>query len=251
MTILDYPHFDSTDINHQLQFVFSRFLLDYVFFVCRADDRTDLTDVNMFLELCNVSFNNRFIVLLNKADSVWRETINGEVSYTTVALVDTKSKVAEKLENKSLKRVFLTCLNYEYLDEYDVDGLIMDTEIQTIKTLKKIVIDKMKENISNEDTKNNLSDKFNKMNSLSQKKISIGVGDMDLHLHLLNQFTCKSQNVRRHFDVKNDGELKNKIKDTFKINNPTFVAVKNRSVHLSTFEDLLNSDYHAFNIKEN
>jgi GTP-binding protein EngB required for normal cell division len=251
VTILDYPHFDSTDINHQLQFLFSRFLLDYVFFVCRADDRTDLKDVNMFLELSNVSFKNRFIVLLNKADSVWRETKNGDVTYRTVDLEDTKSKVAEKLGKKSLKRVFLTCLNYEDLDEYDVDSLIMETEIKTIKTLKKIVINKMMENISNEDTKKNLLDTFNKMNSLSQKKISVGVGDVDLHLHLLNQFTCKSQNVRRHIDVKNDEELKNKIKGTFKINNPTLVAVKNPNVHLSTFEDLLNSDYHAFNILEN
>jgi GTP-binding protein EngB required for normal cell division len=250
VTILDYPHFNSTDINHQLQFLFSRFLLDYVFFVCRADDRTDLKDVNMFLELCNVSFNNRFIVLLNKADSVWRENKNGKVSYTTDALEKTKSEVVEKLDNKSVTRVFLTCLNYEDLDEFDIDSLIMETKIKTIKTLKKIVIDKMKENISNEDTKNNLSDKFNKMNSLSQKKISVCVGYVYFHLHLLNIDTYKCQN-QRHIDVKNDTELKTKIRDAFKINNPTFVAVKSANVHLSTFEDLLNSDYHAFNILKN
>jgi GTP-binding protein EngB required for normal cell division len=90
VTILDYPHFESTDINHRLQFLFSRFLLDYVFFVCRADDRTDLANVNNFLELSIISFKNRLIVLLNKADSVWRETKDGDVTYSTDELDKTK-----------------------------------------------------------------------------------------------------------------------------------------------------------------
>jgi GTPase Era involved in 16S rRNA processing len=161
VTILDYPHFESTDINHRLQFLFSRFLLDYVFFVCRADDRTDLANVNNFLELSIISFKNRLIVLLNKADSVWRETKDGTVTYSTDELDKTKSVVAEKLgDDGAAERVFLACLNDENLNEYDVDKLITETEIKTIKTLKKIVFEKMMENISSENTRKKVLDKI-------------------------------------------------------------------------------------------
>ena len=74
---------------------------------------------------------------------------------------------------------------------------------------------------------------------------------LNLHLHLLNKVTCKSQN-QRHIDIKNDQEFKKIIRQTFKINNPNIraVAEKNPKIHFNTFEDILNSDYHAFKISE-
>jgi hypothetical protein len=75
---------------------------------------------------------------------------------------------------------------------------------------------------------------------------------LDLHLHLLNKVTCNSQNQIKHIDVKSDRELKNVIREEFNINNPIMHAVseKNFKNHLSTFEDLLSSDYHVFQISK-
>jgi hypothetical protein len=85
---------------------------------------------------------------------VWRETKDGDVTYSTDELDKTKSVVAEKLgDDGAAERVFLACLNDGNLNEYDVDKLITETEIKTIKTLKKIVFDKMMENISSENTR--------------------------------------------------------------------------------------------------
>ena len=99
-TMLDYPHFSSKDINHKLQFLFSRLLLDYVFFVCRAEDRTDTDDIGNFLDLVNFSFNRRFIILLNKADSLLYENKKGEESFDTDALKKTKETVLKKFMNE-------------------------------------------------------------------------------------------------------------------------------------------------------
>ena len=253
VTILDYPHFESTDINHKLQFLFSRFLLDYVFFVCSARDRTDLTSIDNFLNLANFSFNNRFNVLLNPADTVWRENKNGEVTYSTDEINKTKEKVIKKLNDKSADRVYLSCLNYDHLDADVKDKLKTETEIKTIKDLRIKVFDQIIDANQNSETKDLLKKKINEYanKSFNQKSILIKNPLLKrlntLNLHLINGIQCEHKGGN-HIDVANNEELIKELEETFEMKNIVLRAERDNSIDLRTYEDIMKNDYHTFTI---
>ncbi len=267
-TMLDYPHFSSTDINHKLQFLFSRFLLDYVFFVCRAQDRTNTDDIENFLELADFSFNRRFIIFLNQADLLWYEIKNGiETFSTNEELNKTKKLVLEKFVDESEEKVHLTSLNYDYLREDYIDDLKSKTDIKTIKYLRKLVFEKIVEKVPDkysksvillkDDLKRKLEEKRNEyenLSVLSQKKIII-INSLNKimfkQLHLITGDNKCNSPDRFHADIKNFDELKETINSNFNITNPVIRAEKDPKTDLGTFEEILKCDYHVFIISGN
>ena len=69
VVLIDYPHFDSTDFKHKLQFFFTRKLLGHTFMICNAMEVMDSDDTEKLFNLVQ-SHGGHFTILLNKADQV-------------------------------------------------------------------------------------------------------------------------------------------------------------------------------------
>lgn len=78
LTIIDYPHYNSTNELYRVQYTYSRFLLDYVFVVVDAMQIGDSLTIDIYNLLRDLRKQNcpRFCLLLNKADNLWNDDIN-------------------------------------------------------------------------------------------------------------------------------------------------------------------------------
>ena len=266
VVMFDFPHFESNDVNHKLQFLFSRFLLDYVFFICDAKERADSSDTTNFLQLVRCSFDYRFTVLLNHSDQFWLNIKNNVTKYATKEdLEKLRSDVCKKIEAKiEDDRVLLTCLNTDNMSENLIDKL-NKTEIYTIRKLRNKVFERIVNQIPKSSDKQHIRDIIlTKMNekeetNLKQKMISVKkLGKKQtLRLHLIyNIEPCKPED-EDHTDIKSFDELIKELKDQFDMKNPVITENNENEVGKSqikrilSFKDLLNNDMHNFLTFEN
>ncbi|KAL9646849.1 hypothetical protein ABK040_013709 [Willaertia magna] len=78
--LLDYPHWESQDHLHKVQFITSRFLLDYVVVVYDALSKCDKEEIVEHFNIVKQSnHDNRVIVIMNKADLFSKEITNQNI----------------------------------------------------------------------------------------------------------------------------------------------------------------------------
>ena len=93
LTIVDYPHYNSTNELYRVQYTYSRFLLDYVFVLVDAMQIGDSLTIDIYNLLRDLRKQNcqRFCLLLNKADHLWNDDIN--TKETVKIFLDRKTEV--------------------------------------------------------------------------------------------------------------------------------------------------------------
>ena len=251
VTLFDFPHFESNDINHKLQFLFSRFLFDYSFCILAANVQTDSSDSTNLLEIVNMSFDHRFTVLLNHADQFWLNKKNNVDDYATKEELKSLrlqvcNKIASKVEDE---RVLLTCLNYGSITEFQIEKLKKTTEIYTINKLRKKVFEKIIEHIPKSFAKDDIKEGIKKkigINEIREKiiKITKRGKKSNWRFHLITDTIqpCKDQN--EHTDVRSLEELMSELNEQFDLKDPVIIDDENKK--FETFEDLLISDSHIF-----
>ena len=118
--LMDYPHFDGTDLSNKLQFIFSRYLLDHIFMVCTAMDRMDGDDTKIILNLVQSGNNTNYHVLINRCDDFWRDCKN-DVSKAIEVYNQLKQEILNRrIRTTDSDKVLLTCLgNVLEFDEQD------------------------------------------------------------------------------------------------------------------------------------
>jgi hypothetical protein len=138
--LMDYSHFDGTNLANKLQFLFSRYLLDHTLMVCRADERMDADDSIVILRLLESGNNTNYNVLVNKCDAFW-DDCNRNLDRTRSQLEQRmqslnkakceferlKADVLRKtIKSTDPKTVLLTCLDNLDFDQYENDTSVID-----------------------------------------------------------------------------------------------------------------------------
>ena len=256
VVIFDFPHFESTEYGHKLQFVFSRFILDYLFFICDAKERTDSNDTTNFLNLIKSSCGSRFCVLLNQADLYWRETKSCASSYATAGDLELlRNEVTKKLGAKiDDGRVLLTCLNQNNLQANERE-LLNKTEIYTADKLRDKVVEILIEQIPKSMNKRELVALLSEKRCLSassrnEKMIEVKKkgkrSALKIHIILNEGGISECGNSQSdHTDVRSIDELKKEIQVEFDIENPR-IYLEEANRYIETIEDLLSNSYYTF-----
>lgn len=138
--LMDYSHFDGTNLANKLQFLFSRYLLDHTFMVCKAEERMDADDSIVILKLLQSGDKTNYNVLVNKCDAFW-DDCNKNLDRTRSQLEQrmqslNKAKfefkrlktevLKERIKSTDPETVLLTCLSNLDFDQYENDTSVID-----------------------------------------------------------------------------------------------------------------------------
>ena len=263
LIILHYPHFESenknTRFDHKLQFLFSRFLLDYTFLICDAIT-LDGSDTNNFLKLVRSTCDYRFTVLINKVDTFRKFNLDNRVEYATKEKLENLMKeVCDKIDSTpNDERVLLTCLNDGSLTLNEIEALkeikieINSKEIKAIYTstsLMEKVFEKIKNELPEErkvekvallERMHECQEKIQKKKLISIKKF--GKKSEVLYHIIQNIEPCKNSD---HVDVKNYNDLIEAVKKEFDLTDPIInTEISGESVE--SFDQILRNDAHRF-----
>ena len=122
VSLLDYPHFNSSHISHKIQFYFTKSLLDYMFIFDKIMDSAETDDTHNLLEIVKRNGNKRFSLIFNRMDDVWQEIKAENNDQHRVKCLRDQILKKSKLDEDS--KLYLTILNKSALVSFeDVDRL--------------------------------------------------------------------------------------------------------------------------------
>ena len=242
--LIDYPHFDSIQLSHKLQFLFSRFILDNTFLICAAIERMDSDDTMRLLELIKTGQNKNYTILLNRADDLWRDC-RSDVIFAKTKFDELKKEVQEKRANLVLDnedKILLTCLcniaNLEDQDGLKRSGVLLGEEIRN-KILSIIGVTKAPAARSTEYKEK----KILIQNERGSKEIKIIITN--------NKETCETRNKNESgYEIVDSPESLNDQISFFRINNPIYKLKYDPNVQCNSFDNLFDMDGQTFIIFE-
>ena len=273
-TFFDYPHFESEiDINHKLQFIFTRHLVDYFFLIVEAN-KTDNSDFSNVLKLFKSSCDSRFTILLNKADAFWMQRTNNQCQMISEDKFEILEREICKMinvdhgpsESDLTKRVFFTCLNYDGYTGNEIDYFKQLKHIYMPNKLRKVVFSKILNQLSrNVDNyklfKPILTKRMNELENnytMKQKMITIMENENDIRpvkAHAIcNTVPCEvpknPQPPLDHFDFSSFEELVTKLKVQYKMTNTPIITTQKENIQVKSIDEILKVETHSFFIKE-
>jgi len=126
----DYPHFDSLESSHKIQFMFTRKLLDHIFFVCDAKERMDADGTKEIFELIKNACGDNFTILLNRSDDLIKESKSDD--YGQKMLDELKIDVLKRIGHRYEKNIIFTYLekikfntNLSLVDKIKINILLL------------------------------------------------------------------------------------------------------------------------------
>ena len=177
--LLDYPHYDSLDVKHKLQFAFSRFLLDHAFMLCNSMEKVDSDNTFQLFKQINCAVGNNFTIFMNRADDLLKDCYS-DGDFRKDEMEKAKKVVSDRIKKFTgkdyTKNIFLTCLSHKDSkgrDDMEMVDVLNKLEILTDDKLKlsayEIIARKVREedckDIKNkiEEIKDNISKKLTNM----------------------------------------------------------------------------------------
>jgi hypothetical protein len=139
--LFDYPHFNSQDVSHKIQFYFTRTILDYVFVIDKVIDNAETEDTHVLYNILKNNNNKRFSLIFNRLDDVLSEIRKEEDASKLVE--NLRDKMLKKLgiEEKDFstqKRVYLTIIDKSNLNFEDRDLLAMTSYLDAANLRKTV-----------------------------------------------------------------------------------------------------------------
>ena len=258
VTLNDYPHFDSTDISHKIQFFFTRFLIDHIFFICEAKERMDSEATMDIFDLIKDGCGDHFTILLNRIDDCLKDCVTHE-DYGIAVLENLKNEclVKKKSGRRSIgieheNKVLFTCFRRidatSELVEIDrmkkTNCVLMDEKVREI--VKEIVLNKLPKNEKILKEREALEKTF-ALNKSKHKLVWIKNKNMTFKYCL--QFSETSILKIDGFDTINSfKELIENLKENgFK--NPVIRAHLGEDIIISSMIDFKKIDYHTFKVE--
>ena len=120
VTLNDYPHFDSTDLSHKIQFMFTRFLIDHIFFVCDSKERMESEGTMDVFDLIKNGCGDNFTILLNRIDDSLKDCSNHS-DYGYNVLVELKKEIllGNRNDRRSIGVEYNKNMIFTYLERLD------------------------------------------------------------------------------------------------------------------------------------
>ena len=243
VVMMDFPHFDCPEISFKLEFMFTRFLMDHVFFVCNAIERMHSDDTMKIFNLIKNGSGDHFTILLNKADNSIRDCKNN----ATKTLNSLKSEVVERIGSNYEKNVILTCLRtLESLEQLD---RINNTPILTGRNLKSLIYEIILNKLPENEKSFKLKSKIEELKNEKPKYKKIRIIKEAKTLNLLIRLERKIEVLEGYIAVDSFESLKQQLKHDFEIRNPVIRPTGNEEVTILSMEDFFDkTNQHIFTV---
>ena len=255
--LIDYPHFDSNDYKHKLQFTFTQKLLDHTFMICEAKRVMDTVGSEQLFKTVQ-SHGDHFTILLNWADAIWNDEKNVTVEEKKRALDNIVNQIIELRKSKNdlndnLKyKLNFTCL-VDIKDVKQLEGMRQANILQGIKLKEKvyeIIFETIKDIPENKDVRDKFAEKiaeYKKKPETKQIKVILKLGPLEMASEIIitkNKTSCKQSEGIKIFNEFT--EIVNEYKEVF--NQPTFREKNNPESIIKSIDDFLNSDEFIFDV---
>ena len=246
VVLIDYPHFDSTDFKHKLQFFFTCKLLGHTFLLTNAMEVMDSDDTEKLFNIV-ASHGGHFTILLNKADQILNDPKTDKQN-AKAKLDGIKNDVCVRrkfFEEEDREKVILTCLNdiknLEELDEIRKTDIYIGDKLQ--EKIIKIILKTIPDNLKNDSLRIQLGAKINCREMAKMKKILIQNGRF-----YSNWIIAKDKNLcaEEADDVVDSYEDLVEQFRCGKLNYPVFKVKSNQQIIMKSIEDFLKTEEHTF-----
>ena len=261
VVMLDYPHFNSTDMNDKLQFYFSRLLLDHVFVVFWARDSGETDSINLLPIIKSDGF-DRYTIIFNGADDIW----NGDVMSPKSGMEKIKQhkeKICRNLgitdvENK--EKLILSCLDTSRLNPEEVDLLVSSGVLKQAK-MRSLVIDTIINSINKNDKKTNkeLKDLKERMEQERKEKIDVQItkgtwtadGQIERSKKSLTYTLHSDSNLKLNDDMEHNSieSLIEELKGSFRLKDP-LIKSNAENETINSFNDFFSNDSQSYTVVE-
>jgi hypothetical protein len=140
LILFDYPHFNSQDVSHKIQFYFTRSILDYVFMLDKVMDSAETEDTHAIYDILTKRSNRRFSLIFNRLDDVLTEI--RKTNDTSGLIEKLRDNIFKRLgidENDldMKKRIHLTIMDRNNLNFEDLDRLAMANYLDAVQLKMK------------------------------------------------------------------------------------------------------------------
>jgi GTP-binding protein EngB required for normal cell division len=264
VTLNDYPHFDSTDSSHKIQFMFTCKLIDHIFFVCDAKERLDADGTIEIFDIIKNSCGDNFTIILNKCDEYIKES---KLNDYEKVLEDLKTSVLNRIGDRYEKNLIFTYLekigfesNLSLVDKMNRTNILMKDK------LCKTIYDIMEKQIPDEEEfvpiKNNIAELANSKYLRPNHKI-ISIKYDSSESRYIIKFNDTFKNPEEHDLIETFETLVNKLKRIYKLTNPVIRPMlpkttgnsenkcKEEEIIISTLEDFIDkTDDHTFTVTD-
>ncbi|EFC35450.1 predicted protein [Naegleria gruberi] len=228
--VWDFPHYESQDHLHKVQFITSRFLLDYIVVVYDALSKCDKEECKEHINVIKQSNDHRFIVLMNKADALYKPNMN----MTKDHFDDTRRECSLKL-GVDISRVILTSVdpainNIHQLKPWGVNMMseIRDVIWEDLKTTAKRTVAEVEQ-------------EWNSLKKYDALKVSI-----EFRRKGKNSSFCFSWDKLKNLQFR---ELVEELKNEFDYDNIK-ITTKNSLEEISDMQQLLEHEDHEFIVEK-
>ncbi|CAF0911171.1 unnamed protein product [Brachionus calyciflorus] len=237
--LIDYPHFDSPDISNQLEFHFSRTLLNRVFVIFEAKSKGQIDGNKKILQLVRQFFSNRFTVLYNFSDLL--------IDEKNIDLEKFKEEICSNLgihDNQEKENVFLTCLD-PHLDRSKADRIKLTKIIKDRKQVEKLFYELVIKKDNNHIVDKALVEKFEQNEKeITAKTIEILDSEGSKKVYALKRYINRLV-LNRTF-IWTFEELIKRIQKNFEIENPKIYYKWNPNLRIEKFEDFFKNELTVF-----
>ncbi|CAF1018571.1 unnamed protein product [Brachionus calyciflorus] len=237
--LIDYPHFDSSDISYQLEFFFSRAFLNRIFVVFEAKSKGETEGNKKIMKIIREYYNNKYTVLFNFSDML----INDD----TIDIAKFKEEICKNLginDNQEKENVILACLDPN-LDSLKADRIKLTKVIKNRQEIEKLFYDLVMTKDNEIIVDKTLNEKFASIQiGHDFKKIEIHDKEGSRKVYTLKQ--NKSNTEMDNECINSFEKLITKIRKNFDIDNPKIVSQADQSIKIEKFEDFFNSELTVF-----
>jgi len=243
--LIDYPHFDSTNIDYKFQFFFTQKLLDHTFMLCEAKKNMNDEGTKKLFPLINSQKEN-FTIFLNSADVVWDEKNNlkeQKENMDEVIKNVLNSHIKELIDNEDdfKKKLHLTCLTNK-MEGISQHKILHGIELK--KMVYNIILETIEHNKASEETRNKLIEKMNTFKDFKYKKVEIFLGFFKVDLIVTNnKKMCK---IEQGIELYDDFEQL-VVKFNASVKDPQFKIKRNQKI-IESIDDFLSSDEYTFEV---
>ena len=248
LILIDYPHYDSTDISHKLQLDFSKYLLDHIFMVCTAIERMDSVETMELFNLIKNCSGDNVTVILNKTDQIFQDCKSeDDFRIQNAGLVELIDEVKTlRLEASCASNVLITCLTT--IDDLQELDKIIKANILTSDKVKNKILSIIDTILPPSAKYQNIHAAFSEEENSKHKKVLIKTeyGRKDKIIITLDAKSCQQE--KDYNAISTFSDLVQNFEG--KLRNPVFMLESNTEIILKDLEDFFKTNEFIFLVKD-
>ena len=190
VTLNDYPHFDSTNLSHKIQFMFTRFLLDHIFFVCDSKERMESEGTMDIFDLIKNGCGDHFTILLNRIDDSLKDcSTHPDFGYKILIELKREVLLGSRDGRLGIGEQYSKNMMFTYLERV-TNGQVNLDQLDRMENLNALEYEDRNKRLT-DPSYSEIKERLQKSDQINQLKDLIG-DDLIKNVNNDNQKNCES-----------------------------------------------------------